>query len=302
VFRRSPEKYKNSEAYWRILALTTTLWSEFNVRYNMERIDKDDWSDSRDILIHGLLGPKRTGTCATLPVLVVAIGRRLGYPLHLVRTIAHSFFRWESADGRDHINFEYNGDGLDCHSDRFYREWPAKWPAKFLEEEAKRGEKRLYLRSLTPREELAGALSMRAACLEAVGRWAEALDAYDATIRFDPDHPGHAMHRNELTKKMLAADELMAGVRATTPNFNPDLPAIITAKVAVDHKGPLLSISYKQLPRRILPSDPSFDPTFKPPPGVSPALFRIRKVVNDVHSRCHPTAGFRPTNPPKDLE
>ena len=130
VFRRYPEKYRNSEAFWRILALTTTLWSEYNVRYNMERMDKDDWSNSRDILIHGLLGPKRTGTCSTLPVLVVAIGRRLGYPLYLVRTVGHSFFRWENTDGREHVNFEYNGDGLDCHSDRFYREWPAKWPAK----------------------------------------------------------------------------------------------------------------------------------------------------------------------------
>ena len=143
---------------------------------------------------------------------------------------------------------------------------------------------------------------MRAACLEAVGRWAEALQAYDATIRFDADHPGHAMHRNELIKKMLAADELMAGVRATTPSFNPELPAVITARVTVDHKGPVLSISYKQLPHRIFPSDPAFDPTFKPPPGISPALFRIRKVVNDIHSKFEPMAGFKPTNPPQHLE
>ena len=301
VFRRNPGKFRSSEAYWRILALTTTLWSECNIRYNMERIEKEDWSDSRDILIHGLLGPKRTGTCASLPVLVVALGRRLGYPLYLARTVGHRFFRWESADTNECINFEFSGDGLDCHTDQYYREWPAKWPPDLLADEAARGEKRLYLRSLTPTEEFAGALSMRAVCLEAAGRWEEALEAHEATIRFDPGYPAYVMYRDDLKKKMLAAEELTAEIAATTPNFNPNLPALITAKVQTDREGPLLSIFYKQLPRPIAPSDPSFDPTFKPPPGVSPALFRIRKVVNDVHSRCHPMAGFRPANPPTDL-
>ena len=85
------------------------------------------------------------------------------------------------------------------------------------------------------------------------------------------------------------------------PNFDPNLPALITAKVAVDHKGPFLSISYKQLPHPIAPSDPSFDPTFQPPPGISPALFRIRRVVHDIHSKSRPMAGFRPATPPSNL-
>lgn len=301
VFRRNPEKYKNSEAYWRILALTTILWSEFNIRYNTERIEKEDWSDSRDILIHGLLGPKRTGTCTTLPVLAVAIGRRLGYPLFLVHTVGHKFFCWEDAVRKERRNFEFSGDGLECHSDQFYREWPAKWPAALVADETQRGSPRRYLRNLAPPEELADALAMRAVCLETVGRWEKSLKAYQAAVRFAPDNPSHAVFRDDLAKKTLAADELLAGVRATTPNFDPNLPALITAKVAVDHKGPFLSISYKQLPHPIAPSDPSFDPTFQPPPGISPALFRIRRVVHDIHSKSRPMAGFRPATPPSNL-
>jgi hypothetical protein len=162
VFRRNPEKYRNSEAYWRILALTTTLWHEYNLRYNKERIDKEDWSHSEDNFIHGLLGPKRAGTCATLPILVVAIGRRLGYPLFVVHTTGHVFFRWETDDPKECRNFEFSGDGLSSSSDQFYREWPARWPEELVKQEARRGEKRLYLRRLTPTEEFAYALSMRA--------------------------------------------------------------------------------------------------------------------------------------------
>ncbi|MBN2580839.1 MAG: hypothetical protein JXB10_17770, partial [Pirellulales bacterium] len=73
-FHRNPDQYENSEAYWRTLALTTVLRKEFNVRYKMERIDQEDWSDSRDILIHGLLGPNRTGTCTSLPGLSRTLG------------------------------------------------------------------------------------------------------------------------------------------------------------------------------------------------------------------------------------
>lgn len=126
VFRSDPGKFDNSEGFWRMLALTATLRDEFNIRYNMERIEKEDWSDSRDGLIHGLLGPNRTGTCSSLPVLLVAIGRRLGYPLFLVCTIGHLFVRWSSADKNERFNVEFNGDGMSRHPDQYYREWPAK--------------------------------------------------------------------------------------------------------------------------------------------------------------------------------
>ncbi len=45
--------------------------------------DPVDWSDSRTRYIHSVL-TGFGGTCASLPVLYVAIGRRLGWPLYLV--------------------------------------------------------------------------------------------------------------------------------------------------------------------------------------------------------------------------
>ncbi len=299
MFRHNPKRFRNSEAYWRILALTTTLWQDYKLAYNLARIEKEDWSHSEDNFIHGLLGPKRTGTCATLPILVVSIGRRLGYPLHVVHTVGHVFFRWESDEPKECRNFEFNGDGLSSSEDQFYREWPAKWPAQLIEEEARRGANRLYLRSLTPIEDFASALSLRAVTLEAVGRWEEALEAYYAAIHVNPNNPGYIAHRHELMKKISAADELMAGVIATTLNFNPELPALISATVTREAG---LSISYKQLAHPILPSDPSSDSTFRPPPGITPALFRIRRVVNDIHSMHQPMAGFKPGTPPEGFE
>ena len=39
-------------------------------------------ADSKNMFIHGLLDGSHYGTCASMPVLVVAVGRRLGYPLN----------------------------------------------------------------------------------------------------------------------------------------------------------------------------------------------------------------------------
>ena len=84
LFVRNPGDYDNSEPYFRMLVLTTALQKEYHLKYNLERIDREDWSDSRDLFIHGLLGERRSGTCPSMPTLITAIGRRLGYPLRLV--------------------------------------------------------------------------------------------------------------------------------------------------------------------------------------------------------------------------
>jgi hypothetical protein len=52
------------------------------VGYKHSAIGSYNFADSRDDLLHGLL-TRKLGTCASLPVLFVAIGRRLGWPMHL---------------------------------------------------------------------------------------------------------------------------------------------------------------------------------------------------------------------------
>ena len=101
------------------------------------------------------------GTCSSLPVLQVAVGRRLGYPLKLVTTKGHLFVRWE--DAHERFNIEAAGRGVNRFTDDYYRHWPFELaPA----EEVAEG----YLKSLTPPEELAVFLSIRGMCLREAGR------------------------------------------------------------------------------------------------------------------------------------
>ncbi len=191
-FRQKPTDYNNSEAYFRILTMVTVLQQDFHVRYNPERIAAPDFRDSRDLFLHGLLCPSLAprpspltppvGTCVSMPVLYVAVGRRLGYPLKLVTTKAHLFARWESADGTERFNIEATSQGLNCFPDEYYR----TWPVPMTDDEMQRSR---YLKSLTPAEELAVFLSTRGHCLEAAGRLAEAQVAHAHAHALAPSSP-----------------------------------------------------------------------------------------------------------------
>jgi hypothetical protein len=210
-FQKNPAEFERSEGFFRMLMLAVVLCEDFSVRYNPERIsapgavDPNDhfFADSRDIFLHGLLAPslnpqlstlnrlatedgstlnRRTGTCSSLPVLQVAAGRRLGYPLKLVTTKGHLFVRWE--DARERFNLEAAGQGVNRFSDDYYRHWPLEiTPA----EAAAEG----YLKSLTPPEELAVFLSIRGMCLREAGRLAEAVQAFAAAARLAPACRGY---------------------------------------------------------------------------------------------------------------
>jgi hypothetical protein len=112
-----------------------------------------------------------------MPVLYVAIGRKLGYPLNLVATKGHLFCRWQGNGER--FNIEATAHGLSRFEDEYYRHWPLEISA---EEEKANG----YLLSLTPRQELAVFLSIRAMCLRDTGRLAEAADCFLRASQLDP--------------------------------------------------------------------------------------------------------------------
>ena len=179
LFHRNKGYYNNSLAYYRIEMMVTVLVQDTRVKYNSGLIESgalDDlkstrfFADSKDLFLHGLLSPRPTGTCASMPVLVAAIGRRLGYPLKLARAKAHLFARWESEQER--FNIEATGRGWNPYPDSHYRQWPQ--PFTKAEEQANR-----FLKSLTPAEELSGFLGLRALCLKEHKRDAEAKQALD---------------------------------------------------------------------------------------------------------------------------
>jgi tetratricopeptide (TPR) repeat protein len=184
-FKAAPGEYENSEAYFRMLMMAVVLYEDYGVRYNPQRItipaatspNDGFFSDSRDIFLHGLLGEKRMGTCSSMPVLYVALGRRLGYPLKLVTTKVHLFIRWEDAGER--FNLECTGRGMNRYDDEHYKHWPFEVTEEEIREDG-------YLKSLTPPEELALFLSLRGNCLKEAGRIAEAIASYEQAVRFAP--------------------------------------------------------------------------------------------------------------------
>ena len=184
-FQKNPAEFEHSEGYFRMLMMAVVLSEDLQIRYNPERIaspgpaalEDGFFSDSRDVLLHGLLGPRRMGTCSSMPVLYAALGRRLGYPLKLVTTKGHLFVRWDGPTER--FNLDATGQGLNRYDDEYYRSWPFPVTEAEIQEHG-------YLKSLTVAEELAVFLSIRGHCLEQAGRYAEAVSSYEHAVRLRP--------------------------------------------------------------------------------------------------------------------
>ncbi len=174
---RWAERYHHSESYLRAGFLCQVLQEDCGARYNPARIRDPDFTDCRDLFIHGLIDSDNGGTCVSMPVLYVAVGRRLGYPLRLVVAKRHIFCRWNG--DRERFNMESTGPGFDSFDDEYYR----KWPGPISDEEVARGE---YLKSLTPSEGLSVFLASRGHCLFDTGRLREAHDAYAGACRLMP--------------------------------------------------------------------------------------------------------------------
>jgi hypothetical protein len=217
-FRNNPAEYGYSEGYFRMLMVAVILYEDFGVRYNPARISSPnapgDWgffADSRDLFLHGLLGPTRTGTCSSMPVLYAAIGRRLGYPLKLVTTKAHVFLRWD--DGTERFNLEATGRGMNRYDDDHFRRWP--YPVT-PQEEAQDG----YLRSLGPEEEQALFLSLRAQCLFVNGRRTEALQSLEQAVQ---TAPGSRPFRMLLAAMKASEQPVVMGMTPDTSLLPPEL-------------------------------------------------------------------------------
>lgn len=191
-FVADPAAFRNSEAYFRMLTLVTVLQRDLGVRYNAARVTEVDFKDSRDLFVHGLTGYGDGGTCVSMPVAYVAVGRRLGYPLKLALAKSHVFVRWDGQGER--LNIEATNRGLTCLPDEYYTSWPAP-----LSQAERRGG--WYLRSLAPAEELALLLQTRGHCLLDNGRADEAAEAYALAAGLaprDPNGQAFAAHARRL--------------------------------------------------------------------------------------------------------
>jgi hypothetical protein len=212
-FRRKRYDYHNSFAYFRALCLITVLQRDLGVHYNPDKIPDDVPFDAADTFIHGaLFGPG--GTCATMPVVYAAVGRRLGYPIKLVtakgRVFWHEFARWDEPGG-ERFNMEATNKGLSVHPDDYYR---TGLYATTPEEEEEGG----FLKSKTPRQELSSFLTARGFRWLDCGKRRQALEAFLAACDLRPEH---TPLRRLISRELVAWDkELRARLPAVFPTLD----------------------------------------------------------------------------------
>ncbi|MEM1211439.1 MAG: hypothetical protein AAGI68_03990 [Planctomycetota bacterium] len=190
---RYAETYGGSEAQFRAAMLAQVLQEDLGVKYNMTAEGNFSFADPSVAFIHGMIPPegKTTadtpgGTCASMPVLYVAVGRRLGYPLKLATTDSHIFVRW---DGKDHEKPGFRGyfncettNGFVRLDDDYYRTWPYPVTDQQI---AVNG----FLQSLSPAEEMAQFMAARGHHGMDVGQIGFAARCYENAYRYDRRRP-----------------------------------------------------------------------------------------------------------------
>jgi tetratricopeptide (TPR) repeat protein len=213
LFLRNLERCNHSEAVFRAMMLVQVLKQDFGIHYHPDRIPSDDrchlgYLDSKELFIHGLLGEERGGTCNSIPVLVVAIGRRLGYPLKLVSNPYHLFVRWESPGGGERFNIEASNDGgMNRYPDDHYK----SWPRPMTDAQLRCG---CYLDCFTPADELALCLISRTWTLERYDRLTECLPSLAGCCFLAPGEPTYCKWAAHLASTLL---ERLQAARESRP-------------------------------------------------------------------------------------
>ena len=217
-FLNNRQEFNHSEGQFRMAFLMTVVQQDFEIRYNPDRMTSPGdfepnnifFADSKDVFIHGMLYGRHLGTCSSMPVLYVAIGRRLGYPLKLAATKNHLFIRWE--DSSERFNIDGTGLGFKAYGDDRYRYFPFPVSA---EEETEFG----YLKSLTPAEELGVFVVSRGHCLIAQGKVDQGMESHAVASRLVPDSRIYQMilARDEETKRAAIRDREVMRIQDMQP-------------------------------------------------------------------------------------
>ena len=146
-----------------------------------------------------------------MPILYIAWGRRLDYPLKLVKAKSHLFMRWDSPTEK--FDMDATGKGLDKEDDEFYKKWP--FPLNEADIQAEN-----YLKSLSAKEELSVFLSIRGACQTDNGQLGDALASFSLAYKLVPTWKGNqvlfAEARHRLSRPVILAQQ---------QQMNPNIPA-----------------------------------------------------------------------------
>ena len=188
-FVENPQYFHNDTNDYRMAFLAATLQRNFGVRYNPERAEPQlkggglaepeevFFANSKDVFIHGLLVDNHYGTCASMPVLFVAVAQRLGYPVKLAGSKGHLYVRYDEGDR--HFNVEATSPGYSIYPDEHYKNWPVHISDEEIREHH-------FLQPLDGKEMLADFLSTRAVCLRAAGQLQKAEETMAIACKLAP--------------------------------------------------------------------------------------------------------------------
>lgn len=189
MFTNNPASFDNSIGQFNSICMVTFAVKGFGVMYDPSKIETVDnlssnddfFADSKGIFLNGLLQTDQPmGTCSSLPVYWIALGRRLGYPLYMSNTFMHFFVRWDDLSG-DRFNFEGSQNGCGITDDDHYKEWPTKVDEGKIEYYG-------LLSSFSRKEELMHFLIARGTCLRANKRYKEAILANALAYKCYPNN------------------------------------------------------------------------------------------------------------------
>jgi hypothetical protein len=192
-FREHPEQFRNSLGYYQMMMLEQILVQDLGIQYNpdlaLPQLDGQvptmaSGADSQNVFIHGLLNGNHLGTCASMPVLVTAIGRRLGYPVNLAGAKLHLYVRYEDYNGK-HFNIEPTvTEGFLAPADDDYKNGNGRFPV--TDEEIKDYG---WLRPYSNKEAFSQFLDNRGICLGDAKRYDEAREMFIRSASYAPDTP-----------------------------------------------------------------------------------------------------------------
>ena len=147
-----------------------------------------------------------------MPILYIALARRLNYPLKLVKTKGHLFMRWDGT--KERFNMDATGKGLNKLDDEHYKQWP--FPISEAEIQVEE-----YLKSLSAREELSVFLSIRGSCQTENGLLGDSLMSFIQAYRCVPTWYG-----NEVLMSHARARLAQPVIQVQQPMpVNPAIPA-----------------------------------------------------------------------------
>ena len=217
----NPHGFENDRGKWgtrrrfELAVMGSVLMEDRRIGY----VDRVSHSNAGHKFAHGVL-QSGAGTCATLPVIWAALGRRLGHPISIAQVPEHLYCIVD--DGQEKINLETTGSAhLSMNSDeRMRRMCPPELVANGT-----------FMRPFSNRELIGIFVGLRAEVWEAKGDFEKALSDYQ---RAHEIVPGNAVIAGNLMRAAGAVAQAINGRPSPAIAAAPEIGPIPMVRQALD--------------------------------------------------------------------